>query len=392
MNRKWIRLTALMIIVCLTISAGAAVAEKTVVMTFTGDCTLGSEEIKRGAIDSFDTVANEKGYDYFFANFRELFEGDDQTVINFEGVLFDKRSGESKSKTYRFRGPTDFARILTGSSIEAASLANNHTADYGAQGFESTKKALAENGINWFYYMDYYTYVKDDIKIAFFAVDNRFMFNSIDKLYKLMNQMKRDKAINAIVICWHTGSEYRGNHDESTEKMCRRMIENGADLIVINHPHVLQGIQTINNRYVFYSLGNFVFGGNNAIRTEKYRMTTVTSLYTMVAQVKMTFSNEGIYLGQQATLYPAYTSSAAPVNNYQPIRVSAADGQAVRAAVQADTAFQLPELLETDGLSRMELDYLPGFDGILGPEDDAQSPLGIPEAASPYPTRESKGN
>ena len=44
-----------------------AAAEKIITLTFTGDCTLGTEEATRPASDSFDSVARKKGYDYFFA-------------------------------------------------------------------------------------------------------------------------------------------------------------------------------------------------------------------------------------------------------------------------------------------------------------------------------------
>ena len=102
--------TVLLILLVLSVvmASGCAAAEKSILLTFTGDCTLGSEEATRPREDSFDSLAAAKGYDYFFANFREMFEQDDQTVINFEGVLSDNKFQESRSKRYRFRGPTDF--------------------------------------------------------------------------------------------------------------------------------------------------------------------------------------------------------------------------------------------------------------------------------------------
>ena len=151
--------TVLLILLVLSVvmASGCAAAEKSILLTFTGDCTLGSEEATRPREDSFDSLAAAKGYDYFFANFREMFEQDDQTVINFEGVLSDNKFQESRSKRYRFRGPTDFVKILTGSSIETCSLANNHIGDFGKQGEESTKATLDANGIGWFQNYKYYS-------------------------------------------------------------------------------------------------------------------------------------------------------------------------------------------------------------------------------------------
>ena len=162
MTAKHLRsLYAFLLILTMLVSAGSAAAEKTVTLTFTGDCTIGCTEKTRKDADSFESVAAEKGYDYFFANFREMFEQDDLTVINFEGVLSDQKRQESQSKTYRFRGSTDLVKVLTGSSIEACSLANNHTGDFGTQGEESTKATLEENGIHWFQMYNYYIYEKD---------------------------------------------------------------------------------------------------------------------------------------------------------------------------------------------------------------------------------------
>ena len=127
-----------------------AFAGRSVLLTFTGDCTLGSEEAKRANENSFDSVIGREGFSYPFEKVRFLFESDDFTVVNLEGVLSDSSSGENTGKTYRFRGPAEFVKILAGSSVEAAGLANNHTGDYGTRGLEDTQRILSEAGIAWF--------------------------------------------------------------------------------------------------------------------------------------------------------------------------------------------------------------------------------------------------
>lgn len=385
----FIALAAILIL----LTAVSASAEKTVTLTFTGDCTIGSEEATRKKDDSFDTYADKKGYDYFFANFKGIFEQDDLTVINFEGVLSDSRGQESTKKRYRFRGPTDFVKILTGSSIDACSLANNHIADFGRQGEESTKATLTEAGIGWFQGFDMYTYEKDGIKIVFIALDNITYNKGSEKIRKKISEMKASGEANAVVVCWHTGLEYRGAHEEGTERNAKNVINAGADLIIINHPHVLQGIGVINNRTVFYSLGNFVFGGNSKIETRKHLIDqTVTSLYTAVVKVKMTFTNEGKYLGQQITILPALTTGANPVNDYQPRRATMEEAKDIHFAFQRDTTFQIPEVtMDEEGLSKIELGYLAAFDGVEMPESETDTPQVVPEAANPTPTRNTKG-
>ena len=408
MNCNVRRLTALLLCCVLLISAACAAAEKTVTITFTGDCTLGSEESTRADQYSFDTIASKEGYDYFFANFRDLFEKDDITFINFEGVLSDSKAQESQRKRYRFRGPSDFVKILTGSSVELAGVANNHIGDYGKQGEESTKQILEENGVNWAQESKYYVFEKDGIKIAFFALHNKWLNSNFEKFKQTILRLKQTGEVNAIVATWHTGKEYRGAHESgkiSTESTAKRMIQYGVDVLMMHHPHVLQGVDIANNRVICYSLGNFVFGGNDEIRTEKFLIDkTVTSLYSMVTQAKLTFGDDGTYLGQQVTLYPTYTSSGGPfhetiLNNYQPYRANAEEAVPIRDAIQIDTKFDLPEITtDADGLSKIELPYLPAFEGAMIPESDgeeellASGPQGIPEAASAAPTRKTKGN
>ena len=400
MNRTMTRTAAAFAaaILLLLCCAGAA-AEKTVLMTFTGDCTLGIDEKTRkpqADPNAFDGYAEKYGYNYFFSNFRDMFANDDLTIINFEGVLSDSNLQKKPKKTYCFRGPTDYVRMLTGNSIEGAGLANNHIGDFGKQGEESTKKTLEENGVPWFQNFKYHVFEKDGVKIAVFAMENKVVYNEFDKLKKTMKNLKDSGEANAIVICWHTGLEYRGGHETNTERTAQALTKYGADLVIMHHPHVLQGVNITNNRCIFYSLGNFVFGGNNKIREEKYLIDkTVSSLYSMVVQVRMTFSNEGRYLGQQATIYPIYTSSAAPANNFQPYRVNAEEAVPVREALQQDTPFELPPITtDDDGLSKIEITYLPAFDGVMVPEgegDSTDGPQGVPEAASPAPTRNTKG-
>ena len=87
------------LILVLLLSAGTAMGEKTVLLTFTGDCTIGCTELTRGLPDSFDSIIDREGYEYPFLNYRDFFAEDDCTVINMEGVLSDSHADEQKGKT-----------------------------------------------------------------------------------------------------------------------------------------------------------------------------------------------------------------------------------------------------------------------------------------------------
>ena len=140
--RGGIRVLGLGLLVVMLLSFASARADRSVVLTFAGDCTLGSEEALRDKDYSFDSYAARYGYDYFFAGFKDIFASDDLTCVNLECVLKDDGSGEDTKKQWRFRGLTSYAAILSEGSVELVNLANNHTIDYGEQGFDSTVHAL----------------------------------------------------------------------------------------------------------------------------------------------------------------------------------------------------------------------------------------------------------
>ena len=330
------------LLLCLCASAGA---EKVITLSFTGDCTLGCEEEMRYSQDCFDQVVLRNGYDYCFANFIDLFSQDDCTVVNCESVFQDTRDGEKTSKSFRFRGRDEFVNIFKEGSVEAVSLSNNHTMDYSTAGFNNTKKVLEEAGIGWAWEDVIWVFEKDGI---------------------------------------HRGTEYAPKHIQDQDTYAEYFINQAkVDLVIMHHPHVLQGIRILNNRNIFYSLGNFVFGGYYKVtRGEK---TGTNSLYTMAVQVKMYFTDEGEYKGQQAYIYPAYDSGTDPLNNYQPVRVSAEEAIPIVAAIQYDTEWPLPEIQEDEtGKAIVVLDYLPDEEAATGTADPES---GKPEPASARPAR-----
>ena len=117
--------------------------------------------------------------------------------------------------------------------------------------------------------------------------------------------------------------------------------------MIINHPHVMQGINVYKNRVVCYSLGNFCFGGNKTVR----------SIGSMIARVTMTFSDEGVLLGQQLALYPIHISGTDPQNNYQPRFVTGDEANEVIRLVQIDTDYPINPFSEELGCALQ--DYVP---------------------------------
>ena len=377
------RITALLVAFVLLLSCGQAAAEKTITLSFTGDCTLGTEELTRNAPDSFDNTAAAKGYGYFFRNFADLFAQDDCTVVNLEGVFQDSSDNEA-DKDFRFRGPEKFVNILKQGSVEAVSLANNHSRDYAWEGLWNTMRVLDEAGIGWARAEDFWIFEKDGIRIAFAGVDHGIFAASSWILQEKLLDLKKNGEADAIVMLIHEGKEFSPIHLGNQDQYAQYFIDTaGADLVIMHHPHVVQGVNILNNRSVFYSLGNFIFGGHNMVSRNDTEGTN--SLYSLVVQAKLRFSDDGKYLGQQMILYPAYDSGAYPQNNYQPTRLTEEEAQPVMEAIQFDTKFPLPALQKDEkGRVYAVMDYLPAEETVSVEIEPAH---GEPEAASPKPER-----
>ena len=350
-------LAVLVLAAGICVSAGA---EKTVTLSFTGDVTLGSEEYNRDNPYAFDGYVRRKGYSWFFRNMKEMFSSDDLTLVNLEGVLSDSSAMENTKKTFRFRGPARFAKILTRSGIEACAISNNHLLDYGQQGYDSTIAALEAQGILYCGNEHYFVFEKDGIRIAFFALGNTFISQYANTVKETIDRLRAD-GVNAVVCSFHSGMEYAARRrDRDQERYAKLAIDYwGADLVVMHHPHVVQGVDRINDRYVFYSLGNFCFGGNLFIRGQQGN-SYIRSLESMVVQMDLHFADDGTYLGQEGRIYPCYISSSASQvgdpNDFQPKFVTGTEAQGVIDRIQKDTAFDLGAW--DDGTGYLPLPYL----------------------------------
>ena len=349
--RRSVLMLLLALMLLLPTAAGQAEVEifqapKQIVVSFTGDCTLGNTPLERGRASSFESFVAENGKLYPFDNVRDIFLQDDLTVVNLENVFYNREAKKVK-KTYNFRSSTDMADILPLNGIEAVSLANNHILDYSKEGMMSTIETLEAQGTGWFCTAEYanqtYIYEKDGIKIGFVSTWYGYWATHLDELDKAFQTLKKAKC-NLIVGCMHAGIEYDVRHDSgrysSQELLAGALIDRGADIVVGHHSHTVQGMKVENGRTILWSLGNFVFGGNYKLRT---KMDRNLNIETLIAQFTFSFDEDGTYLGHQLNLIPGHFSSDVPkpgldqINNYQPILVTGRKADAVIACVQTDT-------------------------------------------------------
>jgi poly-gamma-glutamate synthesis protein (capsule biosynthesis protein) len=279
----------------------------TVTLSFTGDFTLGTDE-KYGLSGSFIEMHEKAGKDYFLENMRGVFAGDDYTVVNLEGPL--TTSNAKADKEFAFRGKPEFAKILTSGYVEAVNLSNNHTYDYGTGGLNDTIKALDSEGID--YYGDGRRIVKDVKGIKVGLAGYKFPSDSASfrKTMKADLDYFKSQNVDVKIATFHWGIERNYTPEGYQQSIARYAIDNGADLIVGHHPHVLQTIEVYKDKPIVYSLGNFCFGGN------RYPSDKDTMVFQMVIDKS---SND---LSASYRIVPCQLSSVTSRNDFSPIPVT----------------------------------------------------------------------
>ena len=122
-----------------------------IVISFAGDNMLASYK-NQTTSGSFNEYAAEKEPTYFLEKVRPIFTSDDFTIVNLENVFTDKNLKEvpkDHSPAFWYRSQTSNVNILTSSSVEGVSIANNHIYDYGQQGYKDTVETLQNANLDY---------------------------------------------------------------------------------------------------------------------------------------------------------------------------------------------------------------------------------------------------
>ena len=277
-----------------------------VTITAVGDCTLGPTQT-HGYEGSFHDYYDRYGEDYFFDGVRNLFENDDFTLVNLECVLSD--STDRVEKTWNLKGKPGYVGILTGSSVEGASLGNNHTFDYGQSGLDDTRNVLDQAGIIFGFNEHVATYETDSgivigiVSASQLSADETHADYIRDGIQKL-----RKGGADLVIASCHWGIE--GDHypNDYQQKLAHQIIDWGADVLIGTHPHVLQGLELYKGKLICYSLGNFCFGGNRNPADKD----------TAVFRQTFTFVDGVLQRDISADMIPYSISSTTQRNDFQP--------------------------------------------------------------------------
>lgn len=228
-------------------------SKSTISVISTGDIMLGRTV-------NFKTLTY-KDFTWAFKNISELMSSADLTYINLENPLVE--DCPIKNEGMIFCAPNDHVKGILYGGVDAASLANNHAYNYAAPGLTNTEKVLSENNILVVGKTNPVYKETKGLKIALLAYDDVECYpNSIACLEKekLTSEVKAAKAnADLVIIMFHWGTEYTHKPTNRQIEFAHLSIDNGADLILGNHPHWYQPLEMYKEKLIVYSHGNTIF-------------------------------------------------------------------------------------------------------------------------------------
>jgi gamma-polyglutamate biosynthesis protein CapA len=217
----------------------------------------------------------EQSANYPFARIRNVISGADVAFFNLECPL--SRRGYPQRRRFLFRADPGLAGVLHDNGFDVASIANNHTLDYGRDAMMDTVDALRGAGIvpvgagkDADDALTVKIVEKKGLRIGFVAftdiptfgvvrLSDRPTVAGLDR-ESLPDQIKRAKSrCDVLVVSFHWGVEYMRHPTERQKEIARIAIDSGADLVVGHHPHVLQTVEIYKDKPIIYSMGGFVW-------------------------------------------------------------------------------------------------------------------------------------
>ena len=188
----------------------------------------------------------------------------DITYINLEAPLF-AGCAVNPGPTFTFCGDARFVDGLTLMGADVANLANNHLSNYGAQGINLTTTLLNQHGILTSGLGPVAVINVRGIRFGFIGFNG--VGRAIDKVALKAGIANAKTLADIVVVQFHWGKEYERQPKadkgvptpDDPVAIGHLAIDNGADIVIGNHPHWYQGIEVYKGKLITYAHGNFVF-------------------------------------------------------------------------------------------------------------------------------------
>lgn len=210
----------------------------------------------------------------------------DLTIANVECALTDALDPPYDPTTYSLVARTESALGLSFAGVDAVTLANNHTSEFGASVMLDTLKTLEARAIVPFGMGRDFQQAHQPavlwagrLRVALLGYSDLFVggeatSKSPGLSYAREDQIRQDiasaaKLADLVIPYFHWGDEYTADPNSRQKQLAHLAVDAGASAVIGSHPHWVQAIEMYRGRPIVYSLGNFVFDQNWSIETRQ---------------------------------------------------------------------------------------------------------------------------
>lgn len=250
--------------------------EPEVTLVMVGDILLHTPVAESGRLE-------EGGYDFsaVFSQMKEEISGADLAIVNQEVIIGGEELGISGYPA--FNAPYELGDALSDAGFDVVLHATNHALDKGKRGilncldfWEESHPEISVLGIHGSgeEQQEIFVYEQEGIRIAVLNYtygtngiplpeDMPYAVDMLERERVVSDLAKAGEAADFVVVCPHWGTEYTLEATQVQKDWAQLFMENGADLVLGTHPHVIEPVEWISgeggeNTLVYYSLGNFV--------------------------------------------------------------------------------------------------------------------------------------
>ncbi len=206
--------------------------------------------------------ARKDDFSYTITATKELLAAGDITVINLEAPLV--QSCPPHDSGFKFCGRPGFVQALQVAGVDVVTLENNHIRNFGTEGVTETIKSLEAARLNWTVGETPAIVDVRGVKFGFLA------FNGVGERFNRPTMVARIKSlrlqVDVLVAAMHWGAEYVALPEadpslapDNPVDIAHLVIDAGADLVIGNHPHWIQGVELYKEKLIAYAHGNFIF-------------------------------------------------------------------------------------------------------------------------------------
>lgn len=234
-------------------------------------------------------------YDHLFVNVKDFIQAADIAIVNQETIMGGKEYGYKGYPS--FNSPYEVGDAEVKAGFNVILHATNHTLDKGKNAvlncmdfWETKHPEVSYVGMNRTQEQrdTIFIYEENGIKVAILNYtystngnespsDMPFIVNRFVEKEIVADIQKAEELADFTIVCPHWGKEYSLEINSFQKKWTKVFLENGVDLVIGAHPHVIEPIEWVTDEdghqmLVYYSLGNFVNGTSSTKNCLAHRM------------------------------------------------------------------------------------------------------------------------